>query len=256
MEYRANFMFRLGVNSIVPLVIKIYLFQALFWATQQASGQSVIGGYHEDDMMLYQLWGALVLLLVEIRTTVENVQLDIRLGRITRYLLYPISMFEIVNCQYLAALVLQGLVFIVGLGVMSWWVDDFPIYWQDAVFWQALLLVLMGSIFWHLIHFTIGLAAFWLEEIWTFFIIFQMVARFLGGNPVPIEMFGDWWRPISECLPFHWMFYAPVKMLSTGQPLANATFGVAALGFWIIAITLLHRLVWKSGIKQYSAAGM
>lgn len=252
MEYRINFLFRLGVNSVVPLIIKLYLFDAVFRASQR----DVISGWSRDQMMQYQFWGALAIVLIEIRTTVENVQMDIRLGRITRYLLYPITMFEIVSAQWLAALVVQLVVFVAGLAVCATWLEGFPVYWDRECFWLALLLVLMGATFWYVIHFTIGLAAFWLEEIWTFFIIFQMVARFLGGNPIPIDMFWDWWQPVSACLPFHWMFYAPVKMFVTGQPVAGAWQGPLILGGWILATLGLHAVVWKAGMRKYAAAGM
>jgi ABC-2 type transport system permease protein len=252
MEYRANFFFRLFINSLVPLAIKIFLFAAFFKAV---AGDSVVG-YTADSILIYQLWGALVILLVEIRSTIENVTFDIRMGRITRYLLYPISMFEIISCQYLAAFLIQIICFAFSLALLNHWVADFTIHLDNLAFWLALLFSFLGSLFWFLVHFTIGLAAFWLEEIWTFFIIFQMGARFLSGNPIPLDMFPESYHNISLCLPFHWMFFVPVKMFSEGKIPDNITFGLGVMLFWCLLTVSIHCYLWKKGLRQYSAAGM
>lgn len=261
MEYRINFFLRLIVNTFVPLVIKIYLLTAMFKLT----GSEQIAGYDHNDMMIYTLWATIGLLLVEIRTTIENISQDIRLGRITRYLLYPITMFEITTFQYVAAFLLQLLCFAGGAAVLHFGYDGFTVDLSSSSSWLAFTMLLLGSLFWFVIHFTIGLFTFWLDEIWPFFIIFQMFARLLSGNPFPIPMIEKAVPGISEIffyLPFQWFLYVPAELF-TGHLNVHSTingkpiwYGVFVLAFWCGLTLCANKFFWKTGIKKYSAAGM
>ncbi|MGE4158815.1 MAG: ABC transporter permease [Planctomycetota bacterium] len=252
MEYRWNFLLRLGVNSLIPLTIKIYLFNAFFTLT----GKLTAGGYDKDSMLAYQLWGAVVITLVEIRSTVENVSADIRLGRITRYLLYPISMFEVTSCQWVGSLLVQTLCAVVAIPVIVMIWPEFPLHWETPAFWLGLGYALLGSLFWFLIHFTIGLTSFWLDEIWTLFVMFQFTARFASGNPFPLTWFPPWFQDLSPFLPTHWMFFAPVQLLASGTMQTADLAGLLIMPLWCLGLVIVHRKIWNRGVRMYSASGM
>lgn len=252
MEYRWNFLFRMAVVSLVPLVVKIYLWSAVFASTAGAR----IGGYTGDSMLAYQLWGAVFVLFVEVRTTVDNVSTDIRHGRITRYLLFPISMFEITTCQYVGSLLVQGAGALVGVTAILALTDTMPVHPMSANFWVALAMVGLASLFWYLSHFVVGLLAFWLEELWTFFVLFQVAARFLAGNPIPIDLFPAWFQSASLFLPFQWIFYAPARLMMSPEPMPELWQGVPILAAWCLAMILVVRVVWRRGLKMYTAAGI
>lgn len=252
MEYRWNFLLRLGVNSLVPLAIKIYLFNAFFTLTQRMSA----GGFDRESMLAYQLWGSVVIMLVEIRSTVENVSADIRLGRITRYLLYPISMFEVTSCQWVGSLLVQALCAVAAIPLISWIWPSFPLHVDTPAFWLGLAYALLGSLFWFLIHFTIGLTSFWLDEIWTLFVMFQFTARFVSGNPFPVTWFPLWFQDLSPLLPTHWIFFAPAKLLASGRMDIADLAGLVVMPLWCLGIVALHQAIWRRGIRMYSASGM
>lgn len=255
MEYRWNFLFRMAVVSLVPLLVKIYLWNTIFSSIASA-GRENIGEYDRDTMIAYQLWGAVFILFIEVRTTVENVSTDIRHGRITRYLLFPISMFEITTCQYVGAVIVQGLGALVGVTTVLLVTDVLPVYPMSANFWAALGMVALASLFWYLVHFIVGLMAFWLEELWTFFVLFQIGARFLAGNPIPIDLFPHWFQSASTFLPFQWIFYAPIRLVLDPEPRPDLWLGLHVLGAWCLGMYLLYRFVWSRGLKMYTAAGI
>jgi ABC-2 type transport system permease protein len=258
MEYRINFFLRLSVNTLVPLIIKYFLLTSLF----RLSHQTDIAGYSEREMVIYTLWATLIVLLVEIRSTIENVAEDIRLGRITRYLLYPISMFEICSFQFVAALIVQMICFVFSAALLHFYVDGFVLHMETPEFWLAMTFVMLGSVFWYLVHYTIGLFTFWLDEIWPFFIVFQMVARFLSGSPFPMEMFPDALRQINYFLPFEWFLYVPAQLFSGRLTLTSELQGMSLYGGllvmlgWTVLICVANKFFWKAGIRKYAGAGM
>jgi len=258
MEYRINFFLRLCINTFVPLVIKYYLLTSLF----QLTNQNNVGGFSEQDIVVYTLWSTLIVLLVEIRSTIENIAQDIRLGRITRYLLYPISMFEITTFQFMASLLVQTLCFIASAAALHFFVDSFTVQLNSMGFYLAITYVLMGSLFWYLVHFTIGLFTFWLDEIWPFFILFQLFARFLSGSPFPLDWFPEFLQKINYFLPFQWFLYVPARLFAgafsvhdriNGMPLLA---GIPIMLCWCLIIYMANKYCWQKGIKKYSAAGM
>jgi ABC-2 type transport system permease protein len=252
MEYRWNFLFRIGCSVLIPLSVRLYL----WWAIYQSLGRDTIGEYTREEMMTYQLWLAVIIMFVEVRTTVDNVAEDIRMGRITRYLLFPISMFEINTCQYLGAFIVQGLAGLFGLGVLMLVTDLVPVYFASPNFWVAAMMICLASFLWYVVHYAVGLLAFWLEEIWMFFVLFQIAARFLAGNPIPLDLFPDCYRGISHYLPFEWIFYAPARLLSTEAPSPELWIGVPVLLCWCGVFLVVNRIIWAKGLKMYTAAGI
>ncbi len=250
MEYRWNFLFRMAVVSIVPLAVKIYLWVTIF----ESIGK--VGGYTRDSMISYQLWGSIFALFIEVRTTVDNVSSDIRMGRITRYLLMPVGMFEFTTCQYLGSLIVQGAGALIGVAAVMAATSYLPCHPLTANFWAALAMVALASLFWYLVHFIVGLLAFWLEELWTFFVMFQIASRFLSGNPVPIDLFPSWFQSASLWLPFQWIFYAPVKLVMSAEPLPDLWVGVPVLAAWCAIMYAMYRVVWARGLRMYTAAGI
>lgn len=250
MEYRWNFLFRMLVVSLVPLFVKIYLWNRIFDSIDR------VGVYDAGSMLAYQLWGAVFVLFIEVRTTVDNVSTDIRMGRITRYLLIPVGMFEITTCQYVGSLIVQGAGAVAGVAAVMMLTDYMPWHPLGANFWAAMAMVALGSLFWYLVHFIVGLLAFWLEELWTFFVMFQIAARFLAGNPIPIDLFPSWLQTASVWLPFQWIFYAPARLAMTAEPMPELWIGVPVLAGWCLAMYAAYRVVWARGLRMYTAAGI
>lgn len=250
MEYRWNFLFRMLVVSLVPLLVKIYLWETIFTA------RTNVGGYSRDSMLAYQLWGAVFTLFIEVRTTVDNVAGDIRHGRLTRYLLWPVGMFEITTCQYVGSLLVQGAGAMVGVLAVVAGTNLMPCDPSGANFWAAVAMVALASLFWYFVHYLIGLMAFWVEELWTFFVLFQIVARFLSGNPVPVDLFPSWFQEASVWLPFQWIFFAPARLMVETAPRPDLWIGVPVLFAWCAAAYGLVRRVWARGIRLYTAAGI
>jgi ABC-2 type transport system permease protein len=60
---------------------------------------------------------------------------------------------------------------------------------------------------------------------------------------------------LSHVLPFRWMVSFPVETALGRLGPADVLAGYAAQLGWIVAAGILLRLVWRAGIRRYSAVG-
>ena len=76
---------------------------------------------------------------------------------------------------------------------------------------------------------------------------------FLSGLVAPLETFPEGMRALAFATPFPWMIWFPARLLSGGAVDVAAGFG--ALLAWIALLLPLTLLLWKAGIRRYSAMG-
>jgi ABC-2 type transport system permease protein len=78
---------------------------------------------------------------------------------------------------------------------------------------------------------------------------------FLSGQMAPLALLPRPLRLIADALPFRWTTSFPVELLlgKVDFPLALAGIGVQIA--WLLLFIVLLRLVWRAGIRVYSAVG-
>ena len=76
---------------------------------------------------------------------------------------------------------------------------------------------------------------------------------FLSGLVAPLEMFPPAARRLAEWTPFPWILRFPAALLA-GEPLAVGR-GLAVMVAWIALLLPLCLLLWRAGVRRYSAMG-
>jgi len=56
-------------------------------------------------------------------------------------------------------------------------------------------------------------------------------------------------------LPFRYMVGFPVEVLTGQLDRADLLAGFALQGFWTAVAILLYRVMWRSGLRRYTAVG-
>ncbi|MFY7930314.1 MAG: ABC transporter permease [Oligoflexus sp.] len=248
LAYKLNFVLLVIGPTLVFFFVKFSLWKAIF----SLEGVTTLQGYDLRRMLNYQAWTLLVGLLAQGYNSM-NLAEDIRLGRISAYLVYPFGFWPFQTASFLAFQGLQLLVSAVTLlllvvgGLLSGW--SWPALLEGFVF------SLLVGFFWYQISFLIGLAAFWLEETWVLRVMFVTIAQFLSGAMMPLEVFPVWLESILQWSPFPYLTYVPAKMFMGEY---SGSFAVAALilGLWLAVVSLGVNWVWRRGLRLYTAAGM
>lgn len=113
-------------------------------------------------------------------------------------------------------------------------------------------LVLLAFALRFLAQYTLALLAFWMERASSLEGLWQIFYLFLSGTVVPLEFFPRMLRQIIFWTPFPYVVDVPARALLQGEVSLEA---LAALSAWILGFGVLNRLLWRWGIRQYSAMG-
>jgi ABC-2 type transport system permease protein len=78
---------------------------------------------------------------------------------------------------------------------------------------------------------------------------------FLSGQMAPLTLFPRPIQILASLLPFRYMIGYPVELLlGRLKPIETLT-GLAAQVVWLGISLVLIRIVWRTGVRNYSAVG-
>jgi ABC-2 type transport system permease protein len=101
----------------------------------------------------------------------------------------------------------------------------------------------------------LGMICFWTTRVGAIYELFFAAELILSGRLVPMALMPVWVQQVASFLPFQWTFFFPIEAL-VGQLTPVELFsGLGMQLLWIVIGTLAVRMVWRWGIRQYSAVG-
>lgn len=245
--YRLNFFLQIIGPALVFFFVKYNL-----WSSIYAGDKLIqIEGYNFSDMINYHVWAFIVGLLGQGHNSM-NLSEDIRLGRISTYLIYPFDFWEFHSSSFIAFQILQIFVTIISIATL-YFVGIIEFHGAFA-FFHGYLYTLLVSIFWFCLQFFTGILAFWLEETWIIRVMFLISTSFFSGAIIPLEFFPQSLVSVLNYTPFPYLTYYPIKIFLGQFTNLWAPYGILSL--WILILVGINTLVWKRGIRLYAGAGM
>lgn len=248
LAYKLNFLILVIGPVLVFFFIKFNLWSSIY----AMEGVSVIQGYDLDSMLEYQIWVMVVAFLAH---SYNNMKLseDIRLGRISSYLIYPFGFWQFHTAAFFGTQIIQMIVSVLTVAFVALAGFRLHLSWSDTLL--SLCFCVLVGLLWFTVAFILGLAAFWLDETWILRVIFTVIANFLSGAIIPLEMYPSWFRAMLDWTPFPLMTFVPVKMFM-GEYSGSWIGAFFMISLWLGILGLLAALTWKRGIRMYSGAGM
>lgn len=247
LAYKLNFL----LLVIGPVLVFFFIRYQVWAGIYRLEGIDTLQGYTFDQMLSYQVWVMIVGFLA-LGFNGMNLAEEIRLGRISAYLLYPFGFWPFQAASFLAFQGLQLLVACVtlaGVWAMGW------VQVQPLALFQGVALAACVGLFWFQANFLIGILAFWLEETWVLRVMLVTISQFFSGALIPLELFPV---PLVQALnlsPFPYLTYVPVRVLMGNyEGSLSLAFGILLL--WTLLVFGLARWVWQQGIKNYTGAGI
>jgi ABC-2 type transport system permease protein len=245
--YRLNFFLQIIGPALVFFFIKYNLWSSIYQGDQDV----VIGNFNFEQMIQYHIWAMMVGLLAQGHTAM-NLAEEIRLGKISTYLIYPFQFWQFHTAHFLAFQLLQlvvtafSITLIVALGFM-------PMPELADLFWGVFYCMLVGF-FWFSLQYFTGILGFWLEETWILRVILSIVVNFLSGAILPLDFYPESFVRFLDYTPFPYLTYYPIKVFM-GEASGFLMASLFIVG-WTFFICLLNSFTWRRGIKLYTAAGM
>jgi ABC-2 type transport system permease protein len=120
--------------------------------------------------------------------------------------------------------------------------------------------VLMGVVAIHLafllrftLQYALAMACFWSERATALDRLFYIPYLYLSGLIAPLDTYPESVRRFAMATPFPAMVHLPARLLA-GQEV-DVTAGFAVMAAWAAVLAPLCWLLWRAGLRRYSAMG-
>lgn len=248
LTYRTSFVLY-RVREVFQLVSLYFIW--LFVTPEQGS----FLGYTQSMMLTYVLLTALVgdLIFATRTTTIAN---DINQGLLVNFLIKPLSFLKYYFARDLGDKAMNITFSVLELSILL-------LLLQPTLFWQTNISILilfflsigMGILLHFFISVLLGFIGFWSNEGWgPRFIFYQMIAFFSGGL-FPLDMLPKPIYSVFQFLPFTYLNFFPIKVYFGELSAFELVKGFLICGLWIGVLYYLVQVVWRKGLKSYTAQG-
>lgn len=239
----------LSKNIFFIFIMFIYL---MLWKTIYSEKGATVGGLSLNAM----IWYLVVTELVTLSRTDIHLQIneDVKSGNIA-YLLnkpynYVLYCFSYFIGEVGVKLLTNG---IIGLAIGMIYVgplENFNFLHLPFIF----LSLILGCFINFFIYITLALSSFWFEDNNAFFWIYSKLVFTLGGMLMPIELFPQWLKSISQYLPFAYVTYVPAK-LAVNFSFIDFYRGFGIQILYLGLFSLLAMTLYRKGVKNLNVNG-
>jgi ABC-2 type transport system permease protein len=252
LAYRSDFWVTFIGQTLIQLLVARSLWEMIF-STQ---GVSEMKGYTLEMMTLYYL-------IIPIGTrmlTGENIGFlarEIYEGTFTRYLLYPLSVFQYKTLTYLTYSLFYGvqLLLIYSLFYLVFAHTPFTInHFMNLIL--GVMLFFCGAMTYVMMAMLIEMISLWADNIWSLVVMLRFFSSFFGGGFIPLSFLPEWSQGILAWTPFPYLISLPARTILGLTSFEEITQGIIILLVWFLVFMETVKLVWKRGERKYTGVGI
>lgn len=248
--YRVNF-FLWRFRRIVSFLTLIFFWQAVYGARNE------VFGYQKAQMLTY-IVGISVLQGIILGGRTADLAGMIKNGDlVSKFLLRPWNVISTWFFRDLADRFLN-LIFVVIEIAFLINILNLPFYFPKKL--NSLIIFISLSIFAlclnFLISYLISCVGFWVDNVWAPRWLFAVIfLEFMSGKYFPLDVLP---QPIFKAInltPFPYLVYFPLQVYLEKVTLMEAVKALLILIFWTIVFYQFTKIVWKKGLRDYTAYG-
>lgn len=246
--YRLNFILW-RVRVVISILITYFLWYSIY------SDKSILFNYSPSEMFTY-----IVLLTflsgIVLSTQTFRVAEEINNGALSNFLIRPLNYLKYNLFRDFADKSVNTFFSIIEIFLIIVALRP-PVIWQTNPL--LILLFLISIIIAVSLYFYISLIlsfiGFWSKEVWAPRFIFFILIAFLAGTYFPLDIVPQPIYRILEFLPFTYLVFFPLKIYLGKLTGALLIKGFAISVVWSLILYYLAKLIWRLGLKSYTAEG-
>lgn len=246
-QYRVSLLIWMIGQVLEPLV---YL---IVWSAVSKSSGGNVGGYSTSDFAAYFI---ILMLINQLTYTwiMYTFEYRIRQGNLSISLLKPVHpIHSDIADNVSAKLITLPIMILVGVGLALVFHASINFtLWAIAVSVPVLILSFLIRF---LLEWTVALTAFWTMRVSAVNQTYYMMVLFLSGQIAPLTLLPHPVQMAAYILPFRWMIGFPVELLLGRLTPTQALTGLGIQVAWLIVVLAFLRIVWRKGVRIYSAVG-
>ena len=243
------FSYRIG--NLFELIAQIIIWSVIF------KNVEVVRGYTYPEMISYIIIGWLIVYLTGNYGLENRVEGHIFEGKITEFLIKPISYLKYIvffclgrlSLAFISAIFIQAIIIILYHNIIIFNLNVGAVLILLGMLVATFILKLFIAI-------ALGMVAFWTDRIVGIDYSFNVLYKFFSGAYFTLALLPPFALTICKFLPFAYTFYFPIQ-LYLGK--ISVFEGLKALGIEILWIFILYgiiKLMWKRGVKKYEGVGI
>jgi ABC-2 type transport system permease protein len=186
----------------------------------------------------------------------SGISRDIRDGSLKKYLLQPIDMLTYLVSYRAAHKVAYIVTACLPYGLLFFLCRDFftgfPDAWTMAGYVVSLLLAFVVGFFFET---CIGMVGFWFLEVTSLLYVVNIVNFFISGQLLPLDLLAPFWARLLKALPFQYLAYFPATVFLGKVQGPALVQGLLAEAAWAVFFIVLARVLYRLGLRRYSAFG-
>jgi ABC-2 type transport system permease protein len=245
-EVRSRVFIYMGMSFFNPLIMYLY------WRGVSGTGKD----WNISFIMSYYLLIVVASTLIMAHVEEEVARYDIQEGNLASYLLRPFSYFWKKCISEFSWRIFQG-------ALSLFIVTGFIIYTSGGVsnihIGANIFVILLTFILAYFISFIykmiLGITAFWVTEFYGLFQISEILIFLFAGYIVPLYFYPKQLEILAYLMPFSYMLYFPIAIVLgkvAGIDLLAVLVGQLS---WVLILGFLYQVLWKKGIRKFSAIG-
>lgn len=251
--YRADF-FLSTILRFLPMVTTILLWQAIF----DGAKEETIAGFTQRQMIAYLLLVHVSRMFSSMPGLAYGIARDIREGTLKKYLLQPLDMQSYLLAYRAAHKTAYIATTSIPYGILFFICRDYfrelaaPSFELVAAYVASLLLAFVIGFFFET---CMGMVGFWFLEVSSLMYVINTVNFFVSGQMFPLDLLPAWLAVPLKIMPFQYLAYFPSAVLVGKIEGAAIWHGLLAALAWAAGFVVLARVLYRIGLRRYSAYG-
>lgn len=238
------------IGELLEMVVLIVMWSAIF------EGQEMIRGFTLPEMVTYVLFGNLAHILTR-NFIADLVPRQIKTGKLSQYLIQPISYFTYLFSQELGRIFLALILSIfTQLCAILLFSKYFIVHADIPTLCIIAIMLLLAFCTELLLNFLFSMVSFWTLEVDGLFSTIERLKKFFAGGYFPLNLLPSALATLSFFLPFAYTFYVPALLYLGKMDIGTGLKGLLIQTVWIGILASLIFFIWKRGLRRYEGVGI
>jgi ABC-2 type transport system permease protein len=118
-----------------------------------------------------------------------------------------------------------------------------------------ILTLILSQILRFMLAYDISLLAFWTQKIESLLSVNDTMVFLLAGQAAPVTLLPGFIGTLATILPYRYMLGFPVEILMGKLSEPQILCGLGIQLFWAAIAIIAYRVIWKNGVRRFSAVG-
>ena len=246
MAYRSRYMISI-ISSYIQIISAIFI-----WLFVLKNNNGNINGYSGSDMIKYIVLSFTILSFLN-NSIDRNISSDIERGDIVMYFIKPISYIGVLISQSISNVLFDGTFLLLPCVFIVTYFGGISI--SPLMFFLFLISILFSGIILFLLNFIVGLTSFYINYIWGFLMMKEVIFRFTSGELFPLSFLPEGLRNFLSLTPFEYISYKPIMLLMGKLDFSGVINMLIVQVIWIGILLGLSKLQWFGANKKISVNG-